>query len=404
MADVYNFIVPNGVITTDAEQIGLEVQQEYKDAFGEDLVVTPNTPQGVLITAETLARISVADNNASLANQINPNEAGGTFLDAILALTGSQRTPASSSTVIGQLTGVAGTFIPEGSQARESVNGELFQTTAAVTIGTGGTASVQFAAVNTGPIACDAGDLTQIVSDILGWETVTNAAAATLGQETQSDVAARLFRRNTLASQGSSLAGAIIAALYETEGVKSLTFRENVANAPDTIDDVLMAAHSMYACVDGGTDQAVAQAIMSKKSGGCNFSNGGSSNPVDEIVIVPFSEQSIHVLFDRPDIIQILVRATVKVNTSIQNPENAVKQAILDYAAGLLDGEAGLIVGQSVSSFELAGAVNREYPGIYVQNMEISLASPVSYGNAEIPIKIYEKATITESSITVIIV
>ena len=100
MADVYDYILTTGVIVSDTGVINEEVITEYQQAFGSDLVTTPNTPQGVLITAETAARVAVADNNAALANQINPNVAGGVFLDAIGALTGTYRTPATPSTVM----------------------------------------------------------------------------------------------------------------------------------------------------------------------------------------------------------------------------------------------------------------------------------------------------------------
>src|ERR1700748_2899361 len=108
---LYNFIIESGVIVPDTSELLSEVQQEYKDVFGEDLNVNPETPQGILINAEALSRGSVADNNAALANQINPNIAGGVFLDAICALTGLIRTPDTASTVLAQVTGVAGTTI-----------------------------------------------------------------------------------------------------------------------------------------------------------------------------------------------------------------------------------------------------------------------------------------------------
>lgn len=59
--------------------------------FGQDLDISPETPQGVLITMETENRDAIVRNNAELANQINPDLAGGVFLDAIWALMGGAR-------------------------------------------------------------------------------------------------------------------------------------------------------------------------------------------------------------------------------------------------------------------------------------------------------------------------
>lgn len=405
MADVYDYITLTGVIVPDTSEIQTEVQNEFKAVFGADLSVAPNTPQGLLITGEVLSRTAVADNNATLANQINPNLAGGIFLDAIMALTGSQRTPASYTQVVGNLTGVAGSIIPSGSQVRDTVHGELFQALTSVTLAVDGTGSVTFQAINAGAFTVAASTLTQIVTGVLGWETVTNPAIQIqIGAVTQSDESARLYRRNTLAAQGTSLAEAITSALYAVPGVTSLSFRENIATTTQVIDGITMVGHSIYACVDGGSDVDVANALVAKKSGGAAYNNGASSSPVSYSLVVSFSGQTMIIKFDRPDSIGILIRATVSVNSSLQNPVTVVKAAIMQYVNGLTNGEPGFVVGNSVSCFELAGAVNIYNPSIFVHNMETSLITPVSYSNAEIPIALWQKATVLESDISVVLV
>ena len=133
MADVYDYINSTGVIVPDTVDILAEVQSEYQNALGSDLVVTPDTPQGVLINAEALSRAAVAANNANLANQINPNLSGGNFLDALMSLTGMQRTVATPSVVPNvSLAGIPGTIIPAGSQAQTAA-GDIFQSVSTVT-------------------------------------------------------------------------------------------------------------------------------------------------------------------------------------------------------------------------------------------------------------------------------
>ena len=231
MADVYDYILTTGVIVSDTGVINEEVITEYQQAFGSDLVTTPNTPQGVLITAETAARVAVADNNAALANQINPNVAGGVFLDAIGALTGTYRTPATPSTVTVTLSGVSGTIIPLGSQVSDSVYNNIFETETTVTL-VSGTASVVMRSLATGQIAAGAGTLTQILSNVPGWESCTNSAAAVLGTSTETDEQFRNSRRVELFAQGASTAGAIISAVNLVDGVTSMSFLENVAATP----------------------------------------------------------------------------------------------------------------------------------------------------------------------------
>lgn len=391
MANVYEFLEPSGVIVPATSATLNEVSDEWRNAFGADLITDPSTPQGTMISAETLARNNVINNNASLANQINPNIAGGVFLDALLALTGMQRNVQQPTVVSGvTLTGVAGTVIGVGAQAKTSA-GDLFQLTSTVTIPLGGTTTGNFQSVEYGQIPCAGSALNIIVTAILGWETVDNSSAGVLGSTTQSDQAARAFRLNTLGFQGLSLAAAITSALYAVPGVTSLTFQENVAATTQTINGISMVAHSVYACVSGGTDTGVAAALLENKSSGSAW-NGGTSVAVVE----PASGQTYTVSFDRPTPITILIRATVHGISSQQ-----ASQALLDYAAGNIAGLQGFVVGASVSPFELAAAIVAQNPGAYVSSCTISLASPISYSTTPLSIGRNEIAATNLSDITI---
>lgn len=396
MAD-YQYLTSSGTVVADTSTTLAGVQDEFKTAFGSDLIVTSDTPQGVLIAAETLARDNAARNNAALANQINPNIAGGVFLDAIWALTGGSRTKATQSTVSATMSGVPGAVVPAGSIASTTA-GDHFELISEVTISTLGTVSGNFQSVEYGDIPAAPGTLSVIVSGVLGWEAVTNSDAAILGTYEQSDIAARRARRNTLALQGTALPEAITSALYAVEGVKSLSFRENTAATTQTIDGISMVAHSVYACVDGGTDADVAASLLATKSVGAAW-NGDESVSVVE----PASGQTYTVKFDRPTEIPILIRATVSVNMSAIDPQTSVREAIVAFVNGEQDGEDGWIVGSDVSSFELAAAVSRSAPGVFVSNMEITKQTVNVYQNTTIPIAINELATTTSGSITVVV-
>lgn len=397
MAD-YEYLDTTGVIAPDTGTVQTAVENEFKAALGQDLITTANTPQGVLITAETTARSNVLRNNATVANQINPNLAGGVFLDAIWALTGGQRYDATYSVVPGaQLLGLPGTFIAAGSQA-SLADGTLFASVSDVTLDGGGNGTVDFQAVEPGPTAVNPGALTQIVTAVLGWDQLTNPTAATIGRNDESDLAGRQRRKNTLSLQNVALPLAATSALYDIPNVKSLQYRENFTKADATIDGIFLLANSVWACVDGGTDAEVAAALLENKSLGANWNGAVTVNMPH-----PGTGQTYPVKFDRPTSIALAARVTVRNGSALTDVPAAVRQAILDYAAGLLEGEPGFIVGGSVSSFELAGAVNREAPGVYVQKCEISLASVISWSTAEIAIALNEKATITSGAIEVVV-
>lgn len=234
----YDYINATGVIVPDTSEILTDVQADYQAVLGADLIVTPDTPQGVLITAQALAETAVVNNNAALANQINPKQSGGVFLDAVMSLTGIERIAQTKTLVTNvSLAGVAGTIIPFNSQAMTAA-GDIFQSVGNVTLSGGGTGKMDFQALNFGATPCADGALTQIVSSVLGWETVTNnqegtpASVTTLGRITQSDQGGRAYRKNTMAYQGVALAVAITSALYAVTNVTSLSFRENYEGVP----------------------------------------------------------------------------------------------------------------------------------------------------------------------------
>ena len=382
-SDVYNFIDTTGVIMTDASVIQAQVIAEYQSTFGSDLNVDPSTPQGMLITIETLSRIAVADNNANLANQINPNISGGVFLDALLQLTGAQRIASTPSTVFCNLTGIAGTTIPSGAQISTTDGSVVFELISNTTIPTGGSiTNIEFKSVNNGPIAAEANTLTLIVSNILGWETVTNPLAATLGTITQSDTQARLQRINTLGAQGNSLAYNVISNLYLLPGVSpsGLTFQENVSSISQTINEILMVPHSLYTCVGGtASNLDVATTIQNSKSAGCSYNNG-LGIPISQVVVDPYSGQSITVLFDTPSLVTISINVTVHSNTTVQDVVTSVQNAIINYANGGLEGQPGFAVGQAVSPFQIAAAIISQVSGIFVQEVDVGILSLTQQG------------------------
>ncbi len=398
MAKTYEYLTPSGVIVPDTAAVLEAVQNEWRSVFGNDLSVDAETPQGVLITADALGRNAVIRNNAALANQINANHAGGIFLDALCALIGLERAEKTHSTIANvDIAGVPHTLIRKGVRARTQA-GAIFETTGDTTLSQDGTGKVNFQAVEDGPIEAPAGALVLIVDNVLGWETVYNGENAALGQTTQSDESLRALRNRTLALQGIALSEAIISSLYAIEGVHSLQFRENTDNVAQIIDGVFMRPHSIWVCVDGGTDTDIAQALLKNKSAGA-----GWNGKLAHVVIDPISKQKYSVLFDRPTPRYFLVRVTVRAGSSITNPQEAVRNAILAYTENQRENSNGFRVGTHVSPFELAAAVSRDVPDIYVQLVEISNHEPVEFIRTEIALNMWEKAFITPSAIQVIV-
>lgn len=392
----YDYLTNEGIIKPDTSDTLAEVQQEFRDAFGADLPVDPSTPQGVLISMETENRDAASSLMAQVANQINPDIAGGVFLDAIWAFLGGSRFPAER-TILNQvaLGGVPGTLIPQGSLASTTSDNVLFRTQTAVTLDASGAAVVTFESVDTGSFPVAIGGLDAVASSVLGWETVVNPSVAILGRPAESDVSARRRRRRTLALQGVSTPEAIQSSIYSLDGVRSLSFRENITNSNIVIDGVTLVPHSIYVCVDGGSDDEIAMSLLANKTIGANY------NGTLHSIIEPYSGESYDVRFDRPNEIILFVRVTARRNV-IDLP-SAIPDAVMQYADGELEGDSGLDVGKDVSPFEISGAINQVYPSINVTKVELS-TDGATWSQNVLPVAINEVPRLTSSRVLVIVV
>lgn len=393
----FDYITSTGVIVPDTADLRSEVEAEWRSALGTDVPLTPETPQGVMITAEVESRDAQVRFNAEQANQINPDIAGGIWLDGLWALTRGKRRGATRSRLVGvQFAGIPGTIIPGGSLANDSASGARFRTLVNITLGATGQASGTMEAVEAGPVAVSIGGLSEVASSVLGWETIYNPSPAEVGQAVESDVSSRRRRRQTLALQSVGMVESIISRLYDVDGVRSLSFRENITGSPIVIDGITLVGHSIYACVDGGTDDDVARALFESKAVGPDY-NGSLTVSVLE----SSSGQSYAVKFSRA--VERTFRARVTVKSSPLDVMSIIPDAITRYVNGEIDGDSGLTVNKDLSSFELAGAVNQAEPRIFVTLVETS-EDGISWSSGVVPISINEVARLPKSAVQVVVV
>ena len=395
MAETFQqYVTKNGIIVPDTADVKEQVENEFKAALGQDLSLDASTPQGRLIEGETIARKSVLENNAYMANQLNPNTSSGMFLDANCALVGVTRKSSTRTEVLATVTGVANTVIPAGSQAKTSA-GDLFALVDDFTIPATGTGSAYFQAVDSGAVSCPIGTLTQIVTAVLGWETVNNPVAAVIGEDAESDSALRLRRKKSLYT-GSALLRSIESSVLKVDGVLSVFPAENETNGTKVIDDKNLVAHSIWIVVDGGESEDIAKAIWQHKSLGCAY-NGAQEVTVYGPYNVPYT-----VKFDRPTYqpFQISVTVTSPLTIDAQEVESEVKAALEKWVNGGIAGVDGLGLGVDVSPFEAAAAITAQIPGLFVNSVQVALVGE-TLSTDSLEMKVYEKATLSDADISV---
>ena len=393
MANSYDYITETGVIIPDTSDVKEDVQAEFKAALGNDINLSDATPQGRLIDAITQSRMDTIRTCAAIANMLNPNLAYGSFLDAICALTGCVRRQASKSSVVAILGGTPGTTIPAGNIAVTAAGDEFYLENSA-TLGVDGTVEAIFLSVQTGAIPCAAGELNQIQTTVLGWETITNNAPATLGQEVEGDTELKMRRLNTL-YQGRGFSASVVSALANVPNLKSSIIRHNYKSQPLIIDGVTIKPHSVYVCAYGGTDADIAQALFNTVPAGCDYSGSTIVSVTDE-----YTQQTYDIAFDRPSIVEIDVKVYLRKDSGTGDVQGAVKSAIQKFVNGEVPNIDGLGIGVDLSPFEIASAINIEVPGVFVNQVQIAKHNSTLSTNS-IEMKINEIANISDSNISV---
>lgn len=176
-----------------------------------------------------------------LAEAVNasqdPNEAGGQSLDALGALTGTPRLADSTSKVIATVNLDDGADIAIGAAVASVVNdpNATFVNTQKMVNNTGVTGDFQvaFEAEDTGPVVAAAGTLTNIDGALSDWNTITNAADATLGEVIEVDGPYRLRRDQALAGIGGGTLDGMRADIDALTGITSVRVHENFTGQTD---------------------------------------------------------------------------------------------------------------------------------------------------------------------------
>lgn len=404
MSEYYDYITGRGVIVPDTSTVLGDVQGEFKEVFGNDLDVSPETVQGRLIEMITRSRVFTIQACVAVSNMLNLNTANGFVLDDLGSLFLLSRQPATYTTTSVVLSGVSGTVVPQGTRLK-TTGGEIFVNVADYVIGSPTNAT--FRAEKKGVVACPANTLTIILDAVNGLETVNNPANPVLGRELESDAEFRMRIKGSLNINSIAVISAIKANLEQIEGVVGTYLYDNYSNSSVVVDEITVPAHSILAIVDGGDSEEIAKVLYNKKTigtGYCSTTTDPEIQIVSETVLDPIYGTSYTVKFARPKIVDLLVNITVaRQNYTGSDVEQDVKNAIINWSLGKNDEVDGLRIGTDVSPFEISAAVSNTLPEIFIRDCKIAKSGSTPSA-AIVTMDEAEKGAIIASNITVTVI
>ena len=381
---------PDGIQVQTFQEIYDELAAGYRVIYGEDINLEPNSPDGQRVAIEAQLVLDSQSFGALEYNQRDPDFALGQSLNSIIKLSGITRRPATRSQVDVTVVTDRPLTLPVDYTVEDDL-GQSWSTLAARTL-IAGTTTVTVFAVNFGAIAADPDTIVNPVTVVIGVQSVTNPASATVGIDEETDQELRVRRNRSLETPQSSSIGRMFTALASLPNVTAVAVYEN--DTPTTDSDGI-PGHSLFVVVEGGAVSAIVETMTKNKTGGKGMVGtvtGTFSEPVTRPNGTTFT--IVHSMtFDRPVDVPILVRldATRK-DAAIPVDEALISQAI---AARTFN------IGENLLAGDLYRLAFNAGENFIPTNLEISQDGGATYTDGRILSDLNEKFSIDAGDVAV---
>lgn len=380
----------NGISAPQFSDVLAYLQDQYRAIYGADVYLGNDSQDGQFLGVIAAAINDVNAAAVAVYNSFSPMTAQGNGLSSNVKLNGISRLVPTNSTVDVTIVGVAGTEIANGIVS--DTNRNKWNLPALVSIPLGGTVTVTATCQSLGAVAAQPGTVTKIETPTFGWQTVTNAAAAALGQPVETDAELRARQSKSVATPSQTVFEGIVGSVANIPGVNRIAGYENDTDATDSNG---VPAHTIAIVAEGGDSTEIAQTIAEKKTPGTGTFGAISNTIIDSV-------GSSHIIrFARPTNITVKVNLTIKAlagfSASIQP---AIKQALVDFLNAMP-------IGQKVVYSKLFVPANLGNMGLgstyEIQVMQIA-KNAGAFGMADIAIAFDEVSvsTLADISITVV--
>lgn len=393
-----------GFSVQEPQEVREEIAQSWINAFKSDdtpdINTAPETPQGQIIDAETLAITQKDAELAFLANMFNPKTARGIWQDALAEIYFIKRKKAVNSRCYCVLTGLNGTVIEKGSKIQSSADSTYWDLLETVTINGNSSVTALFECESEGAVIASPNTLNKIITTVAGWDTVNNSQSATVGSLEESQQAFEKRRYDSVALNSVGTTASVFSRVNQIDDVVGCYVVDNKTNVNKIIDDYLLKPHSIYVAVIGGSNQDIAEAIYRSLSAGCDYNGNTQITVVD-----PHTHAKEKVTFMRPTLQNVYIKVNVFDKDLPDDYDTLIKNAVITNFYG--QDEQIEIAGEAVTRAIMGDDIyaSRFLPSILNKNISSLLSVQISLDNQSfsdyVHIKIDKEPYIDESNITV---
>lgn len=275
MTDILN---ENGLQTSTAPELLQTLQNDFKNIYGEDVLLDSSTPDGQWLNILVQKGVDVRGLLTQLYNSFNPNNTQGSLLDQRCAINNVFRKAGTFTTVtVNVVTDRALTLQglddnynnPEATGYTIQDNeGNRFILVNTTTLSTGSN-SLLFRSESLGGVVVLPNTLTTPVTIVLGVVSVNNPTTANaIGTVEELDEELKVRRRQSVAISSFGYLNGLQAALLQLPGVTDAKVYENYTSSTDANGT---PAHCIWVVMDGGAISDIAETIYSRKCPGTNM-------------------------------------------------------------------------------------------------------------------------------------
>lgn len=372
-------ITNQGIIAPSTQDVLNGVWAMLRDAFGEALVQSDDTPQGQLATSFTAFIQDERDKMIQLMNQIDPQYSSGIWQDAIGELYFLTRQENTYSTAPISLEGLVGTIVPSGFQIGDQA-GNIWQTTGDFIIDTDGSILGTVQCLTAGAIQAAPNTITNIIVALSGLDRVTNPSAATVGIDEESRENFEIRRQESVAANAKNTDAATRGAIANLPSVVDVWVKSNPTDATVNFGSTNypVIRNSILISVVGGTDYDIAWQALVKAGTGCSF-NGNTEVTVYDTDTFPVDAPDYDVKFLRPSTVAVKYRVKVEDIAAMSfEDEQAIKNSILN---ALKTGKTRARIAQNIRAAQYIPVVISATE-LSIVDLEISIDNGTTWVNA----------------------
>lgn len=373
-----NFDPVVGIEVPEASEIAADLGKAIQLAFQQKpsdppINIEPTSPMGQVLDALAAEVIAKNSEVAYVAGQNNLSICEGRYLDALVSLYFVDRKLSEPTIVQCKCTGLTGTVIPYGAIVSDS-NGNQYRhnVAAGAVIGAEGYCLTTFSAVEHGALEVAESAVTQIVTVIPGWDSVSNPEGGVTGRVRESDAELRTRYRKSVAINSVGNVATIAANIANIAGVIDVQVLENVSSEKETQYGVEVPGHGIAVCVFGGEDDDIARSIYKTKMGGTSM--GGKSS-VSFVDVVNNIKRTYPIY--RPTVKNLYVKIEFYASSMDSVTQENVKQIIVKDALGQLKNPR-IGLAQTVYADRFRSAI-ASITNVPVKSIALSIDEPSSW-------------------------